>query len=339
MDEILKKLGLDDTLSKTVPKEKKFTTVKSNIPLKENLNFMADLLFMPKDNDGNMFCLVVCDLADNSFDIEPVSNKEPATILQAIKKMNKRKYIKIDKHSATLTTDNGGEFQGIFAKWMYDESIYHKTTLPGRHTQLANIDYLCRQLGKLFNTYMNTHEIKTGKVFRNWSGIIDQVRSMLNEHRKIVLPKDITTYQAPIFDFTSPPNKYKVNDIVLRKLDAPENALGHKVYGKFRKGDMRWSNIPYKITKVLYYPAPINYRYMLSGVKGASFTEPQLMPSKEIEEKYVIRGIVDKRKVGSKIEYKIWWKGYLKKDATWEPRSSIIKDVPDLVKSYEKENK
>lgn len=339
MDKILKELGLDDTLTKTVKKEKKFTKVKSNIPLVENLNFMADLLFLPDTLYNKKlcgYCLVVCDLADNSFDIEPIPDKEPSTVLTAIKVMNKRKYINVDKKSASMTTDGGSEFKGIFAKWLYDESIFHKIALPERHTQLANINYLCRQLGKLFNTYMNGIEKKTGKVYRNWSDIIDQVRDVLNKHRNFVLPKDVTSYEMPIFDFNAPANKFKVGDIVLRKLDSPENVLGHKEYGKFREGDMRWSSIPYKITKVLYYSGPINYRYLLNGIKGASFTEAQLMPSKAEQEEYIIKGIVDKRVVNKKLELKIWWKGYLKKDASWEPRNEIMAAAPDMVLEFEK---
>ena len=37
-----------------------------------------------------------------------------------------------------------------------------------------------------------------------------------------------------------------------------------------------------------------------------------------------------------KILYLVWWKGYLKRDATYEPRSELIKDVPDMIKEFEK---
>jgi len=343
MNAIIKKLGLEKELVDTqiTKKEKKFTSVKSNIPLAPDLNFMADLLFLPEATIGKKkypYCLVVVDLASDEFDIEPVSNKEPQTILDAFKSINKRKYIKVDDKSATLATDGGNEFKGVFAKWLYDESIFHKITFPNRHTQLSNINYLTRQLGKLFNLYMNSRERETGKVYKNWTDIIDNVREVLNEHRKKKLPKDLSTYEGPIVDIKAPPNKYKVGDIVIRKLDTPENALGVQQSGQFREGDVRWSQ-PQKIERVLYYPPPINYRYMLSGINNASFTEAQLKPSEAKQEEFKVKGIIDKRKVNNKVEYLVQWKGYKKEDNTWEPRKTLMEDVPQLIKAYDKANK
>jgi hypothetical protein len=92
-------------------------------------------------------------------------------VCYAIKKMNKRKYVHINGKSASLTTDGGAEFKGILARWLYDESIYHKITQPNRHTQMANMNYLTGQLGKIFNSYMNAIEkreqvkfIKIGRI-------------------------------------------------------------------------------------------------------------------------------------------------------------------------------
>jgi hypothetical protein len=260
-------------------------------------------LFLPEATVGKKtykYCLVVVDLASDEFDIEPVGNKEPSTILEAFKAINKRKHIKIDKNSASLVTDAGNEFRGVVSKWLYDESIFHKIAIPNRHSQLANINLLCRQLGKIFNLYMNSKEKATGKVYKNWTDIVVKAREALNTFRKKTLPKDITTFEAPIFNIKAPTNKYKVGDIVSRKLDTPENALGQKMTGAFREGDIRWSEA-HKIEKVLYYSPPINYRYMLSGITNASFTEAQLRPSEAKQEEYKVRSIIDKQKVGNKI--------------------------------------
>ena len=329
INKILDKAGLYDSLTDPVKKETKFTKVKDNVPLVADKNFMADLLFLPLDSKtGCAYCLVVVDLATNEFDIEPVKTKEPSAVLAGIKDMNKRKFIHIDKNSASIQTEGGGEFLGIFSKWLYDESILHKVTLPNRHTQLANINYLCRQLGALFNSYMNKQERQTGKVFRDWVDYVPEARKLLNETRIRKLPKDIYTYNTPIFDLNAPEPKYAVGNIVLRKLDHPENALGHEVSGAFRTGDYRWSRVPHKIERVLYYSKPINYRYMISGIKNASFTEAQLMPAPENEkqEKYVVEKLIDKRKVSNKIEYLVKWKGYLKAQSTWEPKANLVAD-------------
>jgi hypothetical protein len=99
MNKILEELGIYEPLAEPIKKPKQFTKVRDNIPLKANLNFMADLLFLPEDKNKNRYCFVICDLATSKFDMEAISNKEPKTILDAIKKINKRKYVNIDDKS------------------------------------------------------------------------------------------------------------------------------------------------------------------------------------------------------------------------------------------------
>jgi hypothetical protein len=59
---------------------------------------------------------------------------------------------------------------------------------------------------------------------------------------------------------------------------------------------------------------------------NVSFTEKQLKPSVEKEEKFVVKSIIDKRKMNGRLEYKVWFKGYLKKDAEWIPRKTLVED-------------
>ena len=74
---------------------------------------------------------------------------------------------------------------------------------------------------------------------------------------------------------------------------------------------------------------------MLDNNKNVSFTENQLMPSKEDVQKWKVKKIIGKKKIKNKIFYLIWWFGHLKKDATWEPKNELIKDIPDLIKDYD----
>jgi hypothetical protein len=102
--------------------------------------------------------------------------------------MIKRQYISLPKYS--VITDGGSEFKGLFQDFMYDESIFHKTTVRGRHKQLSLIDNLIGQLSKIFNDYMNMKEIETGKVYKNWTEIIPIVREELNKIREVKLPSN-----------------------------------------------------------------------------------------------------------------------------------------------------
>jgi len=68
-------------------------------------------------------------------------------------------------------------------------------------------------------------------------------------------------------------------------------------------------------------------------VPNVSYPESELRPSLDEKEKYIIQSIKSKKTIKGKIYYEIKWKGYSK--TTWEPRSELIKDIPDLIKEYE----
>ena len=293
---------------------------------------MADLLFMPTDKKGNKYLLVVDDLATDEFDVEPLKDKEAKSVLAGLKAMYKRPYIKAP-HSS-IRTDDGNEFEGVFQKYLYDESIYHSVARAGRHKQTGNVESLNKQLGRIFNGYMNKIELETAKPYREWTDILPCVRKELNKIRKKPEKDPFTQPSEPVAG--SDKTKFKVGDLVHVKLEQPKNALNKKVHGEsFRMGDFRLDTVPRKITRVLFYSGAVPHRYLVNGVKGASFTDEELVKSKGDVEKHVIKEIVDKKKVKNVIYYKIWWQGKPKKNASWEPKSELIKDVPILIKVYE----
>jgi hypothetical protein len=259
---------------------------------------MLDLLFLPTAKYGMKFLLVCLDIATRKFDIEPIKDKTSTIVLQAFKKMIKRQYISLPKYS--VITDGGSEFKGLFQDFMYDESIFHKTTVRGRHKQLALIDNLIGQLSKIFNDYMNMKEVQTGKVYKNWTEIIPIVREELNKIREVKLPSknefddrfvnDIREVKKVIYnkktgdkietiekEFIRP--KYKVGQLVYVLLDHPKNALGkNQSSGQFRMGDVRITSERHEITEIVYMngnKGPV-HRYIVDGFRHVSFAESEL---------------------------------------------------------------
>jgi hypothetical protein len=53
---------------------------------------MADLLELPETKKGFKYLLVVVDLATDEFDIEPMTNNKSLTVVDAMKRIFKRKY-------------------------------------------------------------------------------------------------------------------------------------------------------------------------------------------------------------------------------------------------------
>jgi hypothetical protein len=213
----------------------------------------------------------------------------------------------------------------------------HKVGETNRHKQLANVERLNKELGRLFNGFMNAKEEQTGKIYKEWTDVLSTVRTELNAFRKKAVGDPATdVYKVPPVVKA----KYKVGDLVYHILEQPENALGQKQpTTNFRMGDYRWNRVPTKIVKVLFYPEPVPVRYVLNGKPNVSYAEYELKPAVEDVEKFVVKQIIDKKVEKGKVYYKVWWKKYLKKDATWEKREELIKDIKDLVLEFDKVKK
>ena len=275
--------------------------MKDNIPLVADYNMMADLLFMPTASFGNKYCFVIVDLATDEFDIEPIKNKEPETVKKAMLKCFTRDYVK--KPQYTLKTDSGNEFKGVFQKYLYDESIFHKVAPPNRHSSMSNVEALNRQLGRMFNLLMNSKEESSGKRYANWTEFIPLVRTKLNAIRKKELPDDINSYEYPIPNdlkevavgkdikkgkkskkiYTEIKPKFKVGQYVYRYLDRGKDALGKNLAGdKRREGDYNFSREAQKIVKIntMGGEGPL-FRFKLENMPNVSFTEQQLMRAPE----------------------------------------------------------
>jgi hypothetical protein len=329
MNKILKELNINEKYSKPVKIKKEFSKVKDNIPLKADYNFMADLLELPETKKGFKYLLVVVDLATDEFDIEPITNNKSLTVVDAMKKMFKRRYIK--KPYASIRTDGGAEFKDAFDKYCYENNILHKVGVAGRHQQTSNVERLNRELGRLFNGYMNAVEEKTGEIFKEWVEVVPKVRTMLNDFRK--KPEgDPFTDIYPTADLTVQ-SKYKVHDVVYRISEKPLDALGRKQPTQnFRMGDYRWERIPRKIIRVLRYAGKVPIRYILENLPNVAYAENELMPAEEKQAMYVVQSVKAKRTINGVKELLIKWKGY--KKPSWEKYEDIKKTVPNIDSFY-----
>jgi hypothetical protein len=325
----------------------------NHIPMIEDYNDMLDLLELPETKQKYKYLVVIVDLATSECDFEPIKNKTPNDVKNALNVIFKRSYIK--KPYASIQTDNGKEFKGEFNSYLYNSNILHKLSLPYRHTQNSVVEAVNRQLGRFLNGYMNMKEAETGKVYKEWTDQINLIRTELNKIRKKKLPDDIFTYLYPSwnaekeikssstkkketqYEIIEP--KYKKGDLVYVVLESPENALGKKQKGLFRNGDYKLTKEPHKITKVLYYHGPPYYRYLVNTFNGVSYQEAELKrATEEAEEKFKVKQIINKRTYKKVLQYKVWWKGYPKKEATWELAQNLIDDgLQEYIDAYEEE--
>lgn len=329
---IFKKLNIDDTYTKK-PKYK-FDKVRSSTFPKHGYNEMADLLMLPKTDSGYKYCLTMVDLWSNYFDFEPMKTKTAKESLEAMLKIFKRHYL--TQPEASLKTDSGAEFQGVFNQWLHEHHIAHLVSLPNRHRQLANVENLNKQLGKIFMTYLTHKSIELGHEYTNWDDIVDDVRQELNKLK--IHPKDENPYTYPMSEpnISSPP-KYNVGDIVYRVLEKPSSIGGNQLYGSFRSGDRRFDLVPRKVSKVFLYNN--NWRYILTGFPQVAYAERELLPAKEKEERTEIKAIIGKKKENGVVKYLVHWKGHKKSESTYESESNLKEDLgqegfDELIEDY-----
>lgn len=285
--DILKSIDAYQPNTNTVQQEKEFSTFRDHTNLRENYNFQADHITLPTDRFGYSHLLVVVDIAKKSFDIEAQKTESSTETLKAMKKIFSRGIL--SKPEASISTDGASSFKGDMADYMYHQNIFHKVESKGRHTQLAIVNNLIRQLSKIFNALMNKQELKTGKISKAWVKYVPLVREKVNESMQVELPDD------PFYDMSQKPvsllehatvtkdgkvklpkAKFKVGDRVHILLTEPENALGKKQKFGFRSGDFRFSKKVYIIENVYTYAGKILYRYKVTGISNVSYTERQL---------------------------------------------------------------
>ena len=97
INSIMRDLGISSKImkaTKTIKKPEHSNKVKDNIPMIENYNDQADILYLPEDENGYKYLLVITDLATNKFDCEPLKTIDTKTVLDSMIKMfTKSKYI------------------------------------------------------------------------------------------------------------------------------------------------------------------------------------------------------------------------------------------------------
>ncbi len=299
---LLNKLDVDEKFNKRIQAPKAYNTIKSIVPPIADANMMSDILHLPTTKNGNKYLFVIVDLYTQDFDIEPLKVLNSVQALKAMQACFKRSYIKMPKYS--LKSDGGAEFKGVFDMYLYDKSILHKGIVADRHSSMSVVESLNKQLGRLLNGYMNTKEIQTGKVYREWDKAVNTIRKDLNELRTKRKPQDPRTYKYPetkdyktiVKDETIKDKngktktikieenvrikpKFKVNDMVYRALEKPKDALGKNQNTKnFRAGDYSFEKTPRRITQIFTMAGSGDlYRYYLDGVRNASYTSRQLM--------------------------------------------------------------
>jgi hypothetical protein len=274
-NKLLKYFNIDNRFTEKKHKLKYDSFDENTFP-KEDYNFSADLLFLPPYR-GYKYLLVVVDNWSNEIEFEQIKTKPPDVVLRAFNKIIKREHM--NKPKASIRVDAGTEFKGVFKKYMFEEDILLRVAMTGRHKQNAKAESAIKLISFLIINYLNIKEIELQKNYRNWIELLPSLRNKLNELRKRPDEDPYTKfYKGVIFKLP----KFNIGDNVVHLMSKPVDALNKKQSSENRRvGDYIYSyHNPKKIVKILYYSN--NVRYMLDGIKNASFTEDEILIYRQI---------------------------------------------------------
>lgn len=360
MQNILKQLGLvkNDLIDKLykLPKDDEGINAPKFQPIAPDNTIQADLLFMPTDR-GFRYALVVADNGSKLLDAEPIKNKESTTVVKAFERIFHRGIISTPKFSVEV--DDGSEFKGSTLKYFKKLNVKVRVAKTGRHRQQALVERANQILGTLLFKRMSAQEVLTGDVSREWVADLKKIIPLLNEYRAKVLSKQ--KIKSPADTIDSVPlcsgdacNLLSVGDKVRVQLDNPINIVDDKrLHGRFRSTDVRWSPNIRTIKRVILTPNKPTL-YLLDGpdtkykIEKVGYTKNQLqlveanerLPAKETvrqtkSTKYTVEKLVDRIKIKNKIYFVVKWANYDSSENTQEPRSELIKFIPDMIMEYE----
>ena len=194
-----------------------------------------------------------------------------------------------------------------------------------------------QQLGEYIALKQKANELNTNVVDREWVADLPQLVKDINE-----------VHSHPVKKFDDEPRckgqSCELLDEGLRVRVIAEKPSAQYENGKktlpggFRKGDERWEREIRTITQVVLRPSqPPMYR--VSGIDNVAYTRGQLQLVNAGEvvpqtKKFVIHELTKRERRDGMIKFLVKWKGHA--EMTWEPRKSLLEQVPKLVREFEK---
>jgi hypothetical protein len=202
-------------------------------------------------------------------------------------------------------------------------------------------------LGKVLFMKMHAKELITGKIITEWTKDLPEIVKKINEKYGHKPLDDDDLYKKYGDPWQVKQDILPLGSRVRIQLNEPRDIVGNKLHGRFREMDTRWTSEIYKINNYIFDPhEPVMYQVNKKYKKGekVAYTRNQLQvvgekeeepPGKMILDKdndyYIVKKILDKKKIGRKTQYLVWWKGYPKAEATWTEESLL---PPEMVNEF-----
>ena len=333
-----------------VPKKEHGVNLPRFQQLEPDIIHQADLLYLPDDN-GYKYALVVIDTGTSITDAEPLKSKDQKEVLRGFKTIyEKRHILNLPK---MMQVDAGTEFKGIVENYFKNNDIAYRIAKIGRHRAQGKVERRNQLIGTYLFKRMVSEEAITGEVSKAWVNDLPKLIKVMNKKTKEQKPQKPLPEKTLCSGDTC--NLLPIGTKVRVALEYPiGNIHGERLFGRFRSTDIRWNMQPRVIENIVLKPKspPLYILNKIPNEPVTAYTKQQLQPlnknekapipsqvlRKEKPDTYNVEKIIDKKKIKGKIFYRVKWLGYSIADSTFEPRTQLIQDVPNIINEYEKNN-
>jgi transposase InsO family protein len=314
------------------PKDIKSTVMKS-----PHAQLGIDLVDMQLfEQNGHKYLLNGVDLFSRKLYSIPLKNKEDVTVLTGFKKIKR-----LIPDLRSVRSDRGSEFiSNIMKAYLAKEGV--KQVLSSAYAPQSNgaIERANQTLKRLIHK-----NIEINDKF-NWVKSIDKMTNILNE--SVIEGKGATANEI---EKGNPEMIKKIIEIDKKEksssLAKPPHNVGNdvRIYDPTNKMKSRvWSKEIHKIDKVF---KPKNeygiFEYQVEGSK-TKYKHEDLQRIFGVanvlneQETFEVGKILELVMIDGDPHYRVKWKGYKLKDATIEPRISLIEDIPKMIRTFERIN-
>jgi len=355
------------------PAKEKAVDIPHNDFIESGSFYQADTLYLPLDEEGYKYALVVVDIGDGRTTAIPVKSLQTTEYVEAFKKafktLGKPTYIQ---------TDLGSEFKKHVQKYFKDENIMVKKTKAGRSRQNSIVEARNKQIGRALFKRQSAEELITGEVERNWIDDLPFILKYINENAKLAYKEKVKRvsaspkaprlkaetklvvpvrnnklYEIDVYDNT---NVLPFGQTVRIKLDKPiETANDKKLSGTFRATDIRWSKELYEIHNVIIQDGqptmyivrnkissktnenkilPVGYTIQqLQVVNKIVKPSDSLLSKKKALRLFEVEKIIGKEKKKGRYYYNVKFK--YDPVPQWLPKTQLMKEIPDMIKEFD----
>lgn len=253
----------------------------------------------------------------------------------------------------SIRTDNGSEFiNSGFQAYLKAKDIKHILSSANRPETNGQVE----RLNGIVKRGLSMYRMQTGS--RDWVGFLPQFVDNYNHvwQRTIQMTPaealqindaDIAEIRNRIRAEITPKNA-GLDNRVFRVGDTVRLKLINEGFSKgVSQGGTNWSRETYTVSHVTEPTESTERSYRVSTVGGEKLTEilygNDLLLVKAIENDvqapmtYTVQRLIRPALRNGEQGYIVKWKGYSYGEATFEPRTNLLEDVPKIVRRFEEE--